>query len=111
MAALKLLETRRRRDQFVLLFISIFLIMSSLLREQYLHKALLVVVGATGGGKLACCVLNRPSATIVEFDSTPGKPRRHLPFCAILPRSLFVALTNFIRHISSFGDAFFDFNL
>lgn len=36
MAALKLLETRKRRDQFVLLFISIFLIMSSLLREQYL---------------------------------------------------------------------------
>lgn len=36
MAALKLLETRRRRDQFVLLFISIFLIMSALLREQYL---------------------------------------------------------------------------
>ena len=36
MAALKLLETRRRRDQFVLLFISIFLVMSSLLREQYM---------------------------------------------------------------------------
>jgi transglutaminase-like putative cysteine protease len=36
MAALKLLETRQRRDQFVLLFISIFLVMSSLLREQYL---------------------------------------------------------------------------
>lgn len=36
MAALKLLETRQRRDQFVLLFISIFLVMSALLREQYL---------------------------------------------------------------------------
>ena len=36
MAALKLLETRKRRDQFVLLFICIFLVMSSLLREQYL---------------------------------------------------------------------------
>lgn len=36
MAALKLLETRQRRDQFVLLFISIFLTMSALLREQYL---------------------------------------------------------------------------
>ncbi len=35
MAALKLLETRKRRDQFVLLFISIFLVMASLLREQY----------------------------------------------------------------------------
>ncbi len=36
MASLKLLETRQRRDQFVLLFISIFLVMSSLLRDQYL---------------------------------------------------------------------------
>ncbi|HEY5643013.1 MAG TPA: DUF3488 and transglutaminase-like domain-containing protein [Woeseiaceae bacterium] len=36
MAALKLLETRKRRDQYVLLFLSIFLIMSMLLREQYL---------------------------------------------------------------------------
>ena len=36
MAALKLLESRRRRDQFVLLFISIFLVMSALLRDQYL---------------------------------------------------------------------------
>jgi transglutaminase-like putative cysteine protease len=35
MAALKLLETRKRRDQFVLLFLSIFLVMSALLREQY----------------------------------------------------------------------------
>lgn len=36
MASMKLLETRQRRDQFVLLFISIFLVMSALLREQYL---------------------------------------------------------------------------
>ncbi len=36
MASLKILETRKRRDQFVLLFIAIFLVMSSLLREQYL---------------------------------------------------------------------------
>jgi protein-glutamine gamma-glutamyltransferase len=36
MAALKLMETRQRRDQFVLLFLSVFLVMSSLLREQYL---------------------------------------------------------------------------
>jgi len=36
MAALKLLETRRRRDQFVLLFLSIFLVMASLLREQFI---------------------------------------------------------------------------
>jgi transglutaminase-like putative cysteine protease len=46
MAALKLLETRRRRDQFVLLFISIFLVMSSLLREQFLWS-LPFVIGST----------------------------------------------------------------
>ncbi len=52
MAALKLLETRKRRDQFVLLFISIFLVMSSLLREQflwslpYLMVALLLIMTA-----------------------------------------------------------------
>lgn len=45
MAALKLLETRQRRDQFVLLFISIFLIMSSLLREQYLLSLPYLMVG------------------------------------------------------------------
>jgi len=45
MAALKLLETRKRRDQFVLLFISIFLIMSSLLREQYLWSLPYLLVG------------------------------------------------------------------
>jgi transglutaminase-like putative cysteine protease len=44
MAALKLLETRKRRDQFVLLFISIFLVMSSLLREQYLWSFPYLVV-------------------------------------------------------------------
>lgn len=45
MAALKLLETKQRRDQFVLLFISIFLIMSSLLREQYLWSLPYLVAG------------------------------------------------------------------
>lgn len=45
MAALKLLETRQRRDQFVLLFISIFLIMSSLLREQYLWSLPYLMAG------------------------------------------------------------------
>jgi len=45
MAALKLLETRQRRDQFVLLFISIFLIMSSLLREQFLWSLPYLLVG------------------------------------------------------------------
>ncbi|MDG2376601.1 MAG: DUF3488 and transglutaminase-like domain-containing protein, partial [Woeseiaceae bacterium] len=45
MAALKLLETRKRRDQFVLLFISVFLIMSSLLREQYLWSLPYLIAG------------------------------------------------------------------
>ncbi len=45
MAALKLLETRQRRDQFVLLFLSIFLVMSSLLREQYIWSLPYLVVG------------------------------------------------------------------
>jgi len=45
MAALKLLETKQRRDQFVLLFISIFLIMSSLLREQYLWSLPYLLIG------------------------------------------------------------------
>jgi len=45
MASLKLLETRKRRDQFVLLFIAIFLIMSSLLREQYLWSLPYLLVG------------------------------------------------------------------
>ncbi len=44
MAALKLMETRQRRDQFVLLFISVFLIMASLLREQYLWSMLYLFV-------------------------------------------------------------------
>jgi protein-glutamine gamma-glutamyltransferase len=45
MAALKLLETRQRRDQFVLLFISIFLIMASLLREQYVWSLPYLLAG------------------------------------------------------------------
>ena len=45
MAALKLMETRRRRDQFVLLFIAIFLIMAALLREQYLWSLPYLLVG------------------------------------------------------------------
>ena len=44
MAGLKLLETRKRRDQFVLLFISIFLVMSSLLREQHLWSLPYMIV-------------------------------------------------------------------
>ncbi len=44
MASLKLLETRKRRDQFVLLFIAIFLVMSALLREQYLWSLPYLIV-------------------------------------------------------------------
>ncbi len=44
MASLKILETRKRRDQFVLLFIAIFLVMSSLLREQFLWSLPYMVV-------------------------------------------------------------------
>jgi transglutaminase-like putative cysteine protease len=44
MAALKLLETRKRRDQFVLLFLSIFLVMSALLREQYVWSVPYMIV-------------------------------------------------------------------
>ena len=45
MASLKLLETQKRRDQFVLLFIAIFLVMSALLREQYLWSLPYLLVG------------------------------------------------------------------
>lgn len=45
MAALKLLETRQRRDQFVLLFISIFLVMAALLREQHVWSLPYLVAG------------------------------------------------------------------
>lgn len=45
MASMKLLETRTRRDQYVLLFIAIFLLMASLLREQYLWSLPFLVAG------------------------------------------------------------------
>jgi len=45
MAALKLLETKARRDQFVLLFIAIFLVMASLLREQFVWSLPYLIVG------------------------------------------------------------------
>jgi transglutaminase-like putative cysteine protease len=47
MASLKLLETRKRRDQFVLLFIAIFMVMSSLLREQFLWSLPYMLVALT----------------------------------------------------------------
>ncbi|MEQ9563566.1 MAG: DUF3488 and transglutaminase-like domain-containing protein, partial [Woeseiaceae bacterium] len=45
MGSLKLLETRVRRDQFVLLFIAVFMIMASLLREQHLWSLPYLVAG------------------------------------------------------------------
>jgi transglutaminase-like putative cysteine protease len=44
MASLKLLETRKRRDEFVHLFIAIFLVMSALLREQHLWSLPYMIV-------------------------------------------------------------------
>jgi transglutaminase-like putative cysteine protease len=64
MAALKLLETRKRRDQVVLLFIAIFLIMAALLREQHLWSlpymlfSLVVTLGAW-----------------LRMSAAPGQPR------------------------------------
>lgn len=64
MAALKVLETRKRRDQFVLLFISIFLVMSSLLREQYLWSLPYLIVGVylvmTAWLRISAAVGERP---------------------------------------------------
>ena len=52
-----------------------------LLRDQYLHKAIILIIEQReADGKWVGCVLNRPTATVVEFN-TPGKPRRRLPFC------------------------------
>ena len=70
MAALKLLETGRRRDLHVILFISLFLVLASLLREQtpwslpYLAAALVIITGgwvnaARSGGSLAPAVTIR----------------------------------------------------
>ena len=68
MAALKLLETRRRRDQFVLLFISIFLVMSSLLREQYLwslpYLAVSLLVIMTAWLRISAGHAQKPRASL-----------------------------------------------
>lgn len=67
MAAMKLLETRKRRDQFVLLFISIFLVMASLLREQYLwslpYLILAVVLTMTAWLRMSLADGGRETAT------------------------------------------------
>ena len=68
MAALKLLETRKRRDQFVLLFISIFLVMASLLREQFVWSLpyLLLAVVLTMTAWLRMSLANDGSETSVK---------------------------------------------
>ena len=65
MASLKILETRKRRDQFVLLFIAIFLVMSSLLREQYLWSLPYMVVA-----------LVFIMSAWLRMSSQPGEPIR-----------------------------------
>jgi len=76
MAALKLLETRKRRDQFVLLFISIFLVMASLLREQYLWSLpyLILAVALTMTAWLRMSLANDGRATSVgQSFKTSGR--------------------------------------
>ena len=74
MAALKLLETRKRRDQFVLLFISIFLVMASLLREQYIWSLpyLLLAVVLTMTAWLRMSFANDGSETSVRQSFKTG---------------------------------------
>lgn len=50
-----------------------------LLSDQFLHKALMVVVHELSDGVAVCVVLNRPTANLVEFH-TEGKPRRCISF-------------------------------
>ncbi|MGB5410925.1 MAG: DUF3488 and transglutaminase-like domain-containing protein [Woeseiaceae bacterium] len=68
MASLKLLETRKRRDQYVLLFISIFLVMASLLRDQYLwslpYLGLSVLIVLTAWLRLSAGPRLRPRASL-----------------------------------------------
>ena len=59
-----------------------------LLHEQFLHKAILLVLAESkdetkdtnGGGRLSACVLNRPTSTIAQFRSVPGSPKRHVGY-------------------------------
>ena len=77
MASLKILETRKLRDQFVLLFIAIFLVMSALLREQYLWSlpymfgALLFIMTAwlrlSAGPRHAASTSLRTSARLLAY--------------------------------------------
>ena len=73
MASLKLLETRLRRDQFVLLFISIFLVMSSLLREQDLWSLPYMVVAITIIMTAWLRMAATPEETAKQSFSTGGR--------------------------------------
>eukprot|EP00308_Calcidiscus_leptoporus_P000972 CAMPEP_0119379438 /NCGR_PEP_ID=MMETSP1334-20130426/52681_1 /TAXON_ID=127549 /ORGANISM="Calcidiscus leptoporus, Strain RCC1130" /LENGTH=522 /DNA_ID=CAMNT_0007398943 /DNA_START=143 /DNA_END=1708 /DNA_ORIENTATION=- len=55
-----------------------------LLRDQFLHKALLIVLGQGRDGQWLTCVLNRPSDAIIQLNA-PGKPRRRMPICGNRP--------------------------
>lgn len=68
MAALKLLETRNRRDQFVLLFICLFLILASFLNEQYLWSAVYL---------LAAFALTLAAWSAVAREGAPKPNRWH----------------------------------
>lgn len=50
-----------------------------LLADQFLHKALLIVLDELPGDSYIAAVLNRPTANLVEFN-TPDKPRRCISF-------------------------------
>ena len=53
-----------------------------LLREQFLHKAVLLCIGDYAlepDGKLVLCVLNRPTDTVMQLN-VPGSPRRRVAF-------------------------------
>ena len=94
MAALKLLETRQRRDQFVLLFIAIFLVMSSLLREQYLWSLPYLMVALL----LIMTAWLRMSATRVETAMTSFRTGSRLVLYAL---PLAVAMWVFFPRIST----------
>lgn len=48
-----------------------------LLRDQYLHKALLLVLATAPDGTASVCVLNRPTASVMQFKLA-GSPRRRV---------------------------------
>ena len=52
---------------------------SFLLSEQFLHKALLIVLDGLEKGGVVAAVLNRPTANLVEFN-TDKRPRRCINF-------------------------------